>query len=353
MTAPALEQPVVTKAMCLVKNVDDSADPNGEFDLILSAPTLDRDGEVLDTKALEPLPDHISMDVDHGMSVLTTAGSGTPSYDDDGMLRVRGTYSSTPLGQTVRTLVKEGHVRTASVAFIPRETAMKSNAGRQRKHITKGELLNGAFTPVPCNTDAVILSSKGVHAADVLLKQAAAQTKEGRRNSSDDAEMLQTAHDALVATGAVCTSTASKSFRHAAGIKSIIGSVEALQDRVSDALEDAYGGKYGYWGWLRGVLPNATHDGGTVIFQSSKLGDPETYDSCTYSQDYTDDGQVVTLTGTATEVDIHEVVAPDADADRDTKSLDRPTGMAASSDPADIDLQLRAASIRANAALTT
>jgi hypothetical protein len=140
-----------------VKAVEDAdGDPNGEFDVILSAPTLDRDGEVIDAKVFDPLPSHITFDIDHGMSTATTVGSGVPSYDDQGRLRVKGTYSSIPRAQEVRTLVREGHIRTTSVAFM--------GAVREEKdgvpHIVKAELLNGAFVAIPSNRDALVLSAK-------------------------------------------------------------------------------------------------------------------------------------------------------------------------------------------------
>jgi hypothetical protein len=332
---------IVTKALATVKNVE-SSDPNGEFELILSAPTEDRDSETVDSKAFEPLPDHLSMDIDHGMSVATTVGSGVPSYNDAGELVVKGTYASTDLGQTVRTLVNEGHIRTASVAYIPK---VSTKAKDGKRHITKAELLNGAFTPVPANKDAKILTSKS-----------------GARNSKSDMANLQTAHDSLVAAGAACSTT-----KHFTGAqvttKAIVGSVEALQERVSDALQDAHSGTYSYWGYLRGVIPNATGDGGTVVFQSSRLSPNDYYESCTYRQDYTDDGAVVTLVGDPVEVDIHEIVAPDADADREAKSLAAPdpTATAAGSGAAGVstteedELQTRLVNIRGLAltALTT
>jgi hypothetical protein len=71
-----------------VKAVRDDAAPHGSFEVILSAPTLDRDGEVIDAKAFDPLPDHITFDVDHGMSTSTTIASGRPYYDAD-VLKVR------------------------------------------------------------------------------------------------------------------------------------------------------------------------------------------------------------------------------------------------------------------------
>lgn len=176
-----------------VKAVEDTGgDPNGEFDVILTAPTLDRDGEVVDSKIFEPLPDHITFDIDHGMSIATTVGSGTPFYDGDN-LRVKGTYSSIPRAQEVRTLVREGHIRTTSVAFM--------GAVREEKdgvpHIVSAELLNGAFVPIPSNRDALVLSAKAYEAA----------IKVGSRNSSKDGERLQHIHDLTVENGATCAAT--------------------------------------------------------------------------------------------------------------------------------------------------
>ena len=174
-----------------VKAVEDAeGDPNGEFDVILSAPTLDRDGEIIDERVFEPLPDHITFDIDHGMSTATTVGSGTPFYDEKGMLRVKGTYSSIPRAQEVRTLVREGHIRTTSVAFMAAEREEKDGV----PHITKAELLNGAFVAIPSNRQALVLSAKDF------------TEKAGARNSSKDGENLQAIHDLAVANGAKCAS---------------------------------------------------------------------------------------------------------------------------------------------------
>lgn len=171
-----------------VKAVEDAdGDPNGEFDVILSAPTLDRDGEVIDAKVFDPLPDHITFDIDHGMSTATTVGSGVPFYDGD-VLRVKGTYSSIPRAQEVRTLVREGHIRTTSVAFM--------GAVREEKdgvpHVVKAELLNGAFVPIPSNREARVLSAKSF---DVLTAPDEKATKGDR---------LQNIHDLAVQNGASC-----------------------------------------------------------------------------------------------------------------------------------------------------
>lgn len=159
-----------------VKAVD-GTNPNGEFEVILSAPTLDRDGEVIDSKAFDPLPDHITFDIDHGMSVSTTVGSGVPRYDGD-LLKVKGTYASIPLAQTVRALVDEGHVRTTSVAFMDAKREVKDGT----PHIVKAELLNGAFVAVPSNRQALVLASKSFTAEREASHKALAGSFEERRD---------------------------------------------------------------------------------------------------------------------------------------------------------------------------
>lgn len=170
------------RAMCEVKSLDDG-DPNGSFEAVLSAPTLDRDGEVIDGRAFEPLPDRIPIDIDHGMTVATTVGSGVPFYDGD-VLKIRGTFSSIPRAQELRTLVTEGHVDRMSVTFMDASRVVKDGV----QHIARAELLNAAFVPIPSNRDAAVLVAK-----------AFAPTEEERK-----AHSLQSIHDLAVQHGATC-----------------------------------------------------------------------------------------------------------------------------------------------------
>lgn len=143
---------VVTKATGTVTPVD-SPSKHGEFDVILSTKALDRDGDELHPDEwLQPLPDKINFDSDHGMSVATCVGSGKPFINDDGQLQVRGTFASTPHGQAVRALVKEGHIDSVSVAFRPMKNQKDGKPCR--------ELLNGAFVAVPANPEAKVLEVK-------------------------------------------------------------------------------------------------------------------------------------------------------------------------------------------------
>ena len=135
-----------------------AASDSGEFEAVLSVPTLDRDGEIIDPFAFAPLPSKITIDIDHGMSVASTVGSGTPFYAPDGTLMFRGAFASTARAQEVRTLVKEGHVDRMSVAYRAARYEIDPEDGIM--HLRSGELLNAAIVPVPSNREAEILSVK-------------------------------------------------------------------------------------------------------------------------------------------------------------------------------------------------
>ena len=269
--------------MGTVKAVEDSGDPNGEFDVVLSAPTLDRDGEILDAGCFEPLPDHVTFDIDHGMSVATTVGSGTPSYDEEGRLRVRGAYSSIPRAQEVRTLVKEGHIRTTSVAFMGAKR-VKGKDGVT--HITQAELLNGAFVPIPSNRESVVVSAKEYAA------------KVGARNSEKDTERLQQIHDLAVENGADC---ASKSARVIGAVRKFAGgqSANELRESLTAAVREAYGSE-GTWVWVRDF------DADWVVFE---VEDAE-HDISLYRQSYSASGTAIALSGDAEPVTVRVTYVP-------------------------------------------
>ncbi len=228
----------------------------GSFSLILSDDTLDRDGEVVDHKcftASKSLPERISMDVDHRLTVESTVASGVPSYTPNGALRIDGQWSSIKSAQDVRTLVREGHIMYTSVAY---KTVKSLKDAKGVRHIVDAELLNGTFTQIPANPNAKVISAKV-----------------GARNSKTDMSHIQSAHDSMVAAGADCATA--KSHRPD-GFKAIVGSVEALQARIADALEDTYPPNHSGWSYCQviGVMPDA------VIFSvvgSDALESDETY----------------------------------------------------------------------------
>jgi hypothetical protein len=167
----------VTRKDATITNTDEEFP--GSFEVVLSTPSKDRDGDELASEDWkQPLPGHITFDTDHGMSVASTVGSGVPTMEN-GNIVVRGTYSSLPRAQEARTLVKEGHIRTVSVAF------MSEKVTKDGKARTVRELLNGAFVAIPSNRDAVVLSAKS-----------------GARNSTADQVHIQAIYDHALALGA-------------------------------------------------------------------------------------------------------------------------------------------------------
>lgn len=317
---------IVLKAALAEVTSITSENPNGEFHVILSTSSLDRDGEVVEPGAFDPLPDHITFDIDHGLSVRSVVGSGKPFYSDETktQLEVKGTYASTALAQETRALVSEGHIRTTSVAM----KATKTKAADGVVHIPSAELWNGSFVAVPANREALVLSSKSV--------------KAGARHSAADLALVQSAHDAMTSLGADCAGM--KAATTAVSQKSIVGSVEALQDRCRDALDDAYPGRYTC---LRGVIQS--DGGGTVVFDTPN----DDWDLDSYQQLFTDDGTVVTLVGDPTAVDVMEVVLPDADAARDEQVEGNPLKSAVKNTEHDEVVAAEAATDAAKAAPVT
>jgi hypothetical protein len=88
--------------------------------------------------------------------------------------------------------------------MIPTVKTKSADGGQVR--ITKADLLNGAFTPVPSNTTATILSAKSV--------EDLADLKAGARHSATDMKSIQQIHDLTAGLGAVCGDGSSEEGKH-------------------------------------------------------------------------------------------------------------------------------------------
>lgn len=173
----------------LLAEVKATGEGGTEFESVLSAPTLDRDFEIIDQNAFAPLPESIPIHAFHDFH--DPVGRGVPYYDGD-VLKVKGTFASTPRAQEIRTLVREGIIGSMSVGFMP-PTREKGEDGVD--HITHAELLEGSFVSVPSNREAAVLMAKDYR--EVAVKM-------GSRNSGDDAARLQAIHDLSTENGAKC-----------------------------------------------------------------------------------------------------------------------------------------------------
>lgn len=165
------------KSIDAVVEDSDTGKPHGGFTAVLSTPSLDRDGDVLSREEwVEPLPGRLPLDIDHNMTVEGTIGSFRPYFDDEGRLMMDATFASTPKAQEVRTLIKEGHISSVSVAFM---TDRSKKDGTPRR-----ELLNAGVVAIPSNRDAIIFDAKAAtyappKAVQSEAKRALAWIKEG------------------------------------------------------------------------------------------------------------------------------------------------------------------------------
>ena len=184
----------------------ESEHPNGEFEVVLSTETLDRDGENLwADEWKQPLPERIHIDGDHGRTLEKTVGSAVPRIEGNRMV-AKGTYAGTEYAQMVRQLVNEGHINRLSVTYAEHKN-QKNASGVER------ELLNAAFVAIPANPEAVVLASKSFESAgkdaakefvQAIVKAVGGLSASGNNPEVKHDAMVQAIHDAAYALGASC-----------------------------------------------------------------------------------------------------------------------------------------------------
>lgn len=165
-----------------VKAVKDPT-TGGEWEAVLSAPTLDRDGEVIAKGAFDPLPESIPIHAFHMFD--DPVGRGEPFYDGE-LLKARGGFASTARAQEIRTLVEEGVIANMSVGFMAAEREERDGVPT----VTRAELLEASFVSVPSNREAAVLMAKDY--------------RENAGTVRSDSELLQAMHDLAVEQGADC-----------------------------------------------------------------------------------------------------------------------------------------------------
>ncbi len=166
-----------------------SDDPNGEFEIVMSTDSIDRDGESIVKGAFEPLPASVPVHAFHDFN--DPVGRAVPSYNEAGQLVGKGHFASTPRAQEIRQLVADGVIGHTSVGFMAAE---RKSADDGPPLVLKAELLEVSFVSVPSNRDAAVL----------MVKQYDRDLKVGARNSQKDATNVQGIHDLAVAVGAIC-----------------------------------------------------------------------------------------------------------------------------------------------------
>lgn len=182
-----MEQFKKTFAVAEVKSAE-SDNVNGEFEIIMSTDSVDRDGESIIKGAFDPLPASIPVHAFHDFH--DPVGRAVPAYNESGQLIGRGFFASTPRAQEIRQLVADGVIGHTSVGFMAAERKSKDGT----PEIESAELLEVSFVSVPSNRDAAVLA----------VKEVDAEAKAGARNAAKDAERLQAIHDMAVSNGAMC-----------------------------------------------------------------------------------------------------------------------------------------------------
>jgi len=128
---------------------------NGTFKVVASDETTDRVGEVIKVtgRELENYRKNPIILFWHKYSDMDDIiWKATNVYIEWSQLIVEWNFASTYSAQTVRKLYDEWVLKTVSVGFIAKE-----RDANDRNIITRAELLELSFVPVPCNPNALTL----------------------------------------------------------------------------------------------------------------------------------------------------------------------------------------------------
>lgn len=167
----AIEAKGVTDLVASVKAAGDDSG-NGRFKVTISTADRDRQGEVVDQNGWDTTLYLKNPIVLWGHDYYSLPiGICDKLYLEGGNLVAEGSFApeaANPFAQQVRQLYDLGIVRATSVGFIPLEFDTKDS-----RMITKAELLEFSFVPVPANPYALTMNSirsNGLNAAMLISK---------------------------------------------------------------------------------------------------------------------------------------------------------------------------------------
>lgn len=180
-----------------------AATDSGTFEVIISTADEDRQGEVIDQSGWD-FANYKNNPVvlwGHNYSGLPIGVTDDIFTNDKGQTIAKGRFApeeANPFAQQVRRLYDAKIVKTTSVGFIARE--MEGNV------ITKAELLEFSFVPVPANPMALSLAKElNLNTSELITKGlfVKAEPQEGDPCTTDDGKegiMLPDSSGALVCT---------------------------------------------------------------------------------------------------------------------------------------------------------
>ena len=159
---------------------------NGSFKVVASDETIDRAGEVIKVSwwELDNFMKNPVIIANHVYKVENIIWKATNVYTEDYKLVVEWVFATTDLAQDVRKLYDGGFIKTVSVWFIPLERDQS-----QPNIITRAELLEVSFVPVPCNPNALSLWKEVVDdlvAKGLLIKEEEVNEQETEENAHEN-----------------------------------------------------------------------------------------------------------------------------------------------------------------------
>lgn len=154
---------------------------NGTFKVIASDETVDRVGETIKIDAWD-LKNYLKNPIIlfwHKYSDMDdVVWKATKIYVENNALIVEWIFAWTKSWQQLRQLYEEWILKTVSVWFI-----VKERDANDKKIITKAELLELSFVPVPCNPNALSLSKDVL---DACIENGMIKEIETYENSNDE-----------------------------------------------------------------------------------------------------------------------------------------------------------------------
>lgn len=159
---------------------------NGSFKVVASDETIDRAGEVIKVSwwELDNFMKNPVIIANHVYKVENIIWKATNVYTEDYKLVVEWVFATTDLAQDVRKLYDGWFIKTVSVWFIPLERDQS-----QPNIITRAELLEVSFVPVPCNPNALSLGKEVVDdlvAKGLLIKEEEVNEQETEENANEN-----------------------------------------------------------------------------------------------------------------------------------------------------------------------
>lgn len=169
----------LTKALKDVQ-ISEATAENGEFEVIATTQDVDRHGEVIRIDGWEMenyMKNPIILFGHDYWNMDCIVGRATEIRFEGGKMIVKGVFASgeaNPKAQQLRKLYEEGIVKTVSVGFIPRQ-----RDEQDRDVITKAELLEISFVPVPANPEALsVMKGLGIDPKEFSEEDVAGSIRE-------------------------------------------------------------------------------------------------------------------------------------------------------------------------------